>query len=72
MFNDMRVEVEGTTVQLMCRARGSPPPIVSWHTEDGTAIIDDGYHKASLHLKLIRNRPKVEQNTYVNEIRFMW
>jgi len=38
MWTSYRVEREGPTAQLFCRARGSPQPVITWmaETEDGT------------------------------------
>ena len=38
MWTVHRIEIEGTDVQLYCRAAGYPAPIVTWYDRDDNKI----------------------------------
>ena len=50
LWTSVRLELEGTTVQLFCRAEGYPAPKCSWrYSEYGDEIVDDDQHQVSYH-----------------------
>jgi Immunoglobulin domain len=67
MWTVHRIEIEGTDVQLYCRASGSPAPKITWYDRDDNKISDDGTHY-SVSILLCFELPEAQFHLYAGSV----